>query len=121
MKYCEQCGAQLEDEAKFCPYCGIVSTNVENEKENNETEKVEAEVVNTESTNKPYNDSVKIDDESNAIGFACLAFLFPIVGFILFATWKDKKPKTAKYSLIAAIIGFIINIIYEIISAALTL
>lgn len=31
MKYCKNCGKQIEDDAKFCPYCGSSTSNDKND------------------------------------------------------------------------------------------
>jgi hypothetical protein len=38
-------------------------------------------------------------------------FLFPLIGLILFAVWRKNKPSAAKIAGIAAIVGFVANII----------
>jgi uncharacterized membrane protein len=40
-----------------------------------------------------------------------VGFLIPLVGLILFFVWKKNKPSAAKVALIAAVIGFVLNII----------
>lgn len=83
MKYCTNCGGPLSDDQEFCLNCGVM---IENE------------------------DSEIIDDKGS-VGFAILSFFIPIVGLIIFLTWQEKRPKTAKQAGIAALIGFVVNIL----------
>lgn len=89
--FCEKCGAQLEANSTFCASCGsaVATTN---------------------------NNAVK--EEGSPVGWAILSFLIPLVGLILFITWKDSKPKTAKVCGIAALVGFVLNLLLSIISIA---
>ena len=45
-----------------------------------------------------------------AVG-AIAGFLFPLIGLILFIVWRKNKPSAARIAGIAAIIGFVLNII----------
>ena len=56
MKYCSQCGKELVDEAVVCPNCGCAVQAPANQQED-----------------KP------------STGLNILAFLFPVIGLILFA------------------------------------
>ena len=67
--YCKKCGKELDDEAKFCPYCG---TSTRDEKENAQ------------------------NGDARSAGFGILCFFLPIVGLILYIVWKDTYPLKAK-------------------------
>lgn len=45
--------------------------------------------------------------DDSLIGFGFLAFIFPIVGAILFFVWRKEKPKRVKVMLWASVAGFI--------------
>lgn len=49
------------------------------------------------------------------VGFVILSFLFPVVGWVLWAVWKDEKPRKAGTVATWAWIGFAINIISQFI------
>ena len=49
--------------------------------------------------------------DSGSIGWGVLGAFFPLVGIILFFVWKNNKPKTAKVSLIGAVIGIAISLV----------
>jgi len=83
MKYCTNCGSPLNENQDICLNCGVMI-------ERDKTEQVE---------------------DNGSVGFAILSFFIPIVGLILFLSWKDSRPKTAKQAGIWAIVGFILNIL----------
>jgi len=83
MKYCQNCGQQLEDGATYCPRCGRATGEVQN----------------------PY--------DSGSIGWGVLGFFLPLVGFILYLNWKNSRPKNAKRAGTGALIGFILNILFS--------
>lgn len=85
MKYCTHCGAQLLDEAVFCPKCGCAASR----------KNLEPDVPST--------------------GLNVLAFLFPIVGLILYLVNNDKSPLKAKaigkWALIGFVSGLVLNML----------
>ncbi len=56
--------------------------------------------------------------DSGSIGWGVLGAFFPLVGIILFFVWKNNKPKTAKVSLIGAVIGIVLSLIINISTGA---
>ncbi len=54
---------------------------------------------------------VKDTDKNIGIGYAVLAFLFPIVGWIMYFIWKDQTPKRASQANITAWVSFALNLI----------
>lgn len=84
MMYCENCGTEISKEAYVCPKCGV----------------------------KVKNDNTS-EDTLN-IGLNILSLFFPLVGIILYFTWKKDTPKKAKGVLTFALIGWAINIILTI-------
>lgn len=69
---------------------------------------------NTGSSNTGNTPPVPVTSSSTPIGWCILAFLLPIVGFILYFCWKDSKPERASSVCTAAWVGFIINILLMI-------
>lgn len=67
MKYCQQCGSQLVDQAVVCPNCGCTVQEPINQQED-----------------KPSTD------------LNILAFLFPLVGLILYLCFQKTTPVRAK-------------------------
>ena len=78
--YCSNCGAEIAKEAYVCPKCGVLV------KENN-----------------------NVEDKPN-IGFNILALFIPLVGLILYFSWRNTTPNRAKSILTFALIGWAINI-----------
>lgn len=58
----------------------------------------------------PGRDTVT-DDSPIGVGYGILSFLIPIVGWVLYFSWKDTKPKKAKQASTIAWISFAINIL----------
>ena len=95
MKYCRNCGTQMEDAATVCPSCGTVQ-------EPSQTVQV----------------LVQQPVDNGGFGWGLLGCCIPIVGLILFLVWKDTKPKTAKAAGIGALVSVGISILWYIIVIA---
>ncbi len=80
--YCKHCGAELNKDDEFCSTCGKYT---EAKKEKIET------------------------DKSVAASMVAIGFVVPIIGFIYSATNSKSNPATAKATLGASILGFIIE------------
>lgn len=81
MKYCSQCGKELVDEAVVCPNCGCA---------------VQAPVNQQE------------DKPSTVLNI--LAFLFPVIGLILFLCFQKTTPVRAKAIGKWALDGFVVGV-----------
>ena len=66
MKYCGNCGKEIDNAAVICPHCGMAQGKVQDV------------------------------TDSGSIGWTVLGCCIPLVGLILFLVWKDQKPDTAK-------------------------
>lgn len=92
-KFCFNCGNKVEENAYICTKCGVI--------------------VNNNTSN-----NVVIVNDKGGIAWSLLGFFVPIVGLILYLTWKDEKPKTAKSvgkgALISTIIGVCIYVLMMI-------
>lgn len=86
--YCKNCGRSVDDTSSYCNNCGARIDN------------------------KPNAD---VSEDNSNLGFAILGFFIPIVGFILFLIYEEKKPKRAKSAGKGALIGFITEIVLAII------
>lgn len=86
--YCKNCGRSVDDTSSYCNNCGARIDN------------------------KPNAD---VSEDNSNLGFAILGFFIPIVGFILFLIYEEKKPKRAKSAGKGALIGFITKIVLAII------
>ena len=133
MATCIFCGAQIPDNAKFCTACGA-ALPVEAEAVQEPIE-VPAQVVPEQPAVDPFQQPAYAQPQpgaqqpyqqaqptfavpeqqavvdSGSIGWGVLGAFFPLVGIILFFVWKNNKPKTAKVSLIGAVIGIAISLV----------
>jgi hypothetical protein len=62
------------------------------------------------------NATVSGEADAPNMGFAVLSFFLPLVGLILYLTWKDKTPLKAKSCGKGALIGVIVSIFGGIIA-----
>ena len=85
--YCRNCGKFLNDEDKFCKYCG---------------NKIIKEVVAVKEEKK---------EEKASIGWWFLAFFIPFIGFILFLIYRIDRKKRSKRLLSGTISGIVVFVI----------
>ncbi|MGM9907917.1 zinc ribbon domain-containing protein [Limosilactobacillus sp.] len=78
MKYCPNCGKEVDPKAIICPNCGV-------------------QLPNTQSVSDQVNDT-------GSVWWGVLGFFIPIVGLILFIVWHNNEPKNAKSAGIGALI-----------------
>lgn len=71
MKYCSNCGNELNQGADVCLNCG----------------KSQAHTIQNVRL---------VQNDSSSSGLWCLGFFIPIVGLVLYLVWKDDKPLSAK-------------------------
>ena len=93
MAYCKNCGAQIDDQATVCSFCGSSQ--------------------NTAPTTAP----AVVD--KGGFGWGALGCCIPIVGLILFLVWKDTKPKTARSAGKGALISVIVSVVLYILTFVL--
>lgn len=91
MKFCKNCGKELDDAAVVCPGCGVSQTG--------------------------NSDAVPVDRGGFLWGL--LGFCIPIVGLVLFLVWRDSKPKTAKAAGIGALVSVGCLVLYYVIIVGL--
>lgn len=90
--FCYNCGNKINENDSYCSHCGLKLGNVDN---------------NYSSQN------VSVDDKGG-FGWGVLGYFIPLVGLILFLSWKDEKPKTAKAAGKGALISVIVNAVVSI-------
>lgn len=87
MKYCSQCGTELNDNARFCSHCGFQQGQKSKYSEENEP----------------------------MFPYALVGFFAPIAGLILYLMWNETYKRRAKaagkWALVSAIIQGILFII----------
>ncbi len=100
MKYCRNCGKEIDENSSYCPECGAyVGDGPEQQNEQ----------FNYQQPTKQNNDV-----DGNNAGFNVLSFFFPLIGLILYLVWKNQLPLRAKGCGKWALIGFITNIVISI-------
>ena len=87
MKYCRNCGSQIDDKAVICPQCGV------------------------------RQEPVTASNDSGSIGWAFLGCCIPIVGLILFLVWKDTRPNDAKKAGIGALVSVLLSVAFYVATA----
>ncbi len=128
MAICSKCGAQIDDNATFCPQCGTQvgaadnnTTRANNNSTGNASEKVNAAVdtvkdklTNTKDHTAEF-DQADIDANK---GMAILAYLAILVLVPIFAAKESKYAKFhSNQGIILCIIGIVFNVICKILCA----
>lgn len=87
--FCKNCGAEIDEKAFCCPKCGVL-------------------------TDERKGDVAAATNEKDAPngGFAVLGFFIPVIGLILWLTWKATLPLKAKSCGKGALIGVITNVVF---------
>lgn len=95
MKYCNQCGSQLDDNAIICIHCGAQA--------NGSTFKGRANNNPYGGYGNPYGstpyESYPVIDEKESFGLSVLSFFFWYVGIILWLTMRRTRPGKARSAL----------------------
>ena len=103
---CNYCDYEVSDTAVYCPNCG---ENVNTKKKNKIKETIK---TTNESDNKKKNRIAITSTTGTAVGWGVLGFFIPLVGLILFVTWKNNYPENAKGAGIGALIRICIRIMF---------
>ena len=106
MAYCSNCGTQLEDEATFCPNCGMILDVGEKYNSNIQQQTTHYNQSPPKRKMDPY--------DSGSFGWAVLGFFVPLVGLILFLVWAQTKPKSAKMAGIGALVSVIMTVVFYV-------
>ena len=121
-KYCSNCGGQINDDAKACVHCGTlveeVSANASFEEKKYCTHCGKAIPVSATTCSfcgvpctVNSKGVVRVVEDKNSFGLGFLGFLIPIVGLILFLSWRKETPLKAKSAGIGALVGFILYVV----------
>ena len=109
MKYCSQCGKELVDEAVVCPNCGCAVQAPVNQQEDKTSTGLNIGCA----VQAPVNQQ----EDKPSTGLNILAFLFPLIGLILFLCFQKTTPVRAKAIGKWALIGFIVGIVLSVLGA----
>lgn len=100
MKFCGNCGIQLEDGDQICSNCGAAQNNFE------------VQPQSKKAVEKVKDDVELPKEEKGGFWWGVLGFIIPLVGIILFFVWRKSKPKKAKSLLIGAIVSIILALVF---------
>ena len=92
MKFCQNCGAEINDNAVVCVKCG--------------------------SSVKPANQVTEVDN-SVSVGLVILAVLIPLFGIIYWPVKAKSRPKCAQACGIAAIISWAVAFLFIVLAGGL--
>lgn len=97
--YCPKCGVLNSEDAKFCKDCGnpLSSLSIKNTTHYEEHKSLENQT-----------------NESVGAAYIVLSLLIPLIGFILYFSWKKEQPQKANSLLPWAFVGIVVNIILGI-------
>lgn len=104
MRYCENCGAQVEEAACFCTHCGAPTKGRAAAPPRNEGAECPYPPRGRDGYDRYYEEPRDYRDSGNA-GFGILGFFLPLVGLILFLVWQDIYPYRAKSAGIGALVA----------------
>ena len=117
MKFCTNCGKQLEDNAAFCIECGTPQGVAATPQEQPAPVAPQPTYQQAPQAQAPA--------DGSSFGYALLGFCIPIVGLILFLVWKDSTPLRAKSAgkgaLISVIVSAVCYVLYAILIGAMML
>lgn len=134
--FCPNCGAQLEENVKFCAFCGqSVTWDQGDQSQSSASQSYEYEepavdhnegyVPNDQFTSQSSYNDYSNDQYSGgtgvnpydqpSIGFAILGFFIPLVGLILFFVYRNSRPQRAASCIKGAAIGFVCNFIFSLV------
>lgn len=106
--FCKTCGHEIPVDAEFCPNCG---TAVQHTGEP-ERPPVPPYTPPNGQYGYPPPPPVSYEDADTLVKVA--AFFIPIVGIILYALDRDKKPVAAKSCLKMSVIGIVVGVVVPI-------
>ena len=128
---CNSCGAEMSDNAMFCPACGAqrdgaaaqqaepqqqagyqapYSATPPNPGVQGYQQPNAQQQVAYQPNQQPYVQQ-QAPYDSGSIGWAVLGFVIPLVGLILYLVWRDQKPKSAKMAGIGALVSVLLGVV----------
>ena len=112
--YCRKCGAQIDDDATFCQYCGASTTE----------SKIKPEYYNSPAVQSEY--TAPPPTNGCAIAGFVLAFFMPLIGFILSIVGFIKAGRECRgngkgLAIAGLVISFILLLVYILVIAMFVL
>ncbi len=118
--YCYKCGRQIEDNAKFCRYCGAAQQAGAAGGQKQEDLFGFQNNQSAPQPTPPPQYSYTAPDDSSSVGFGILSAFFPVVGFILWLVWRDRYPQRARSCIIGVLVSVALYVVMIIIIVALS-
>lgn len=85
MRYCPNCGKQVDPKAVVCPNCGVALPAPTNN-----------------------NNAINSQNDTGSNWWTVLGFLIPIIGLVLYIVWRNSEPQNAKKAGLGALISVIL-------------
>jgi len=119
--YCAKCGKEMPDEDGFCRSCGTKVVHANNESSQSawsaaepyheESLPVDEPLLGEQSVTLNTNNEPNVQDNPSII-VNILAFLWPLLGLILYLVWKNQRPRSASSAGTAALASVALFIIF---------
>lgn len=106
--FCKACGHEIPNDAAFCPSCGAPVQSTSNAGAAPSPPPYTPPVGGQYGYVPPVPPVAPVSYEDADTLLKVASFLFPIVGIILYAVDRDKKPVSAKSCLKMGIIGLVV-------------
>ena len=117
MKYCQYCGAEITDDAKFCPSCGKATANNEQKSQAADYQKKVEDAVQGFMNTPDETDSYDANDISNNKVLALLSYLGILIIVPLVAAPQSKFAKFhVNQGLVLLISSIVLNIATGVLS-----
>lgn len=140
---CPSCQREIKENFNVCPFCGTALNHNQNQQgyQQGYTQYYQSAPDNNQQYNQPnqgynqqynggynqppyqqygYTPYTQPQADVPSTGFNILSFFFPIIGLILYLVWNDTTPIKAKSVGKSALIGFIANIVFSVITFLFT-
>lgn len=137
MKHCARCGAELDDNERFCRECGEPQDNSQQNYQEyqdyqqggyqgyqqdyqnyNQQNQGYQQGYPNQGYQQPYQDGyynqyqqLANPDDKSSVGFMILSFLVPFLGLILYAIWLKSFPQKAKSCLKGAVASIVFYLV----------
>lgn len=117
---CAACGAEVPDDAMFCPNCGAAQQPGVSSAGYQTPHPATPQCPDAQSNQQPY-EQPQAPVDSGHWGWAVLGFCIPIVGLVLYIVWRNEKPNCAKKAGIGALVSVIVGLVGSLLSSCMVI
>ena len=117
---CAACGAEVSDDARFCPNCGAAQQPGTDPAGYQTPYAATPQSPGAQSYQQPY-EQPQAPADSGHWGWAVLGFCIPIVGLVLYIVWRNEKPNCAKKAGIGALVSVILSLVGTLLSSCMVI